>query len=229
MPNWCENELTVSGPASLVDNFLAECGSEQSDLDFNKFVPMPESLTKVSSGSSELSYKILFGDGCGFQLDEVETDLVSAHLLGSYDAVRVRELNKALYKGLVGKSRAEVAEAVRKEEILAIKYNANVQAHGHPTWYGWAIANWGTKWNASEASIHSESSSTGKSKKAVFCFNTAWSPPVPVVQAMISQNPNLRFVLRYWESGCAYKGVFKGHRGEVLRDETSVYRGSRGG
>jgi len=45
MPNWCENDLTVSGPQADRDRFLAEkCRSEDGAIffDFNKVIPYPE-------------------------------------------------------------------------------------------------------------------------------------------------------------------------------------------
>jgi hypothetical protein len=52
-----------------------------------------------------------------------------------------------------------------------------------PAWYSWAIANWGTKWNASE----SRYSTTNP--QSVIWFDTAWDPPVPVFEALAKGFP----------------------------------------
>lgn len=44
----------------------------------------------------------------------------------------------------------------------------------HPKWYDWSIENWGTKWNAYEICATPDD----------IRFDTAWSCPVPIVQAL---------------------------------------------
>ncbi len=59
--------------------------------------------------------------------------------------------------------------------------------------YEWCCENWGTKWNV-------ESSRFDVQQRSVKCvFDTAWSPPLPVVQAMSQEFPTLKFVLTYSE------------------------------
>lgn len=41
MPEWCENELMVSGPEAEVNRFLAAAKSERAILDFERIVPPP--------------------------------------------------------------------------------------------------------------------------------------------------------------------------------------------
>jgi hypothetical protein len=50
---------------------------------------------------------------------------------------------------------------------------------GIPNWYDWQCEHWGTKWNAYEASIEDESWD-----RLLICFDTAWSPPEPVIAAL---------------------------------------------
>jgi hypothetical protein len=52
-------------------------------------------------------------------------------------------------------------------------------------WYDWNVANWGTKWNACEP-ITDNLISNG-----YLWFLTAWSPPIPVVEALVKMYPNL--------------------------------------
>ena len=68
-------------------------------------------------------------------------------------------------KGYVGIDDEEAA-------ALSAKYGA-------PDWYEWAIANWGTKWNA----YGPPTSSMGKAV-LYFEFDTAWGTPKPIIQAL---------------------------------------------
>jgi len=52
-----------------------------------------------------------------------------------------------------------------------------------PAWYSWAIDNWGTKWNASEARYASNDPERG------IWFDTAWAPPAPVLEALAKRFP----------------------------------------
>jgi len=64
-----------------------------------------------------------------------------------------------------------------------------------PNWYDWRVANWGTKWNSSEAQIDEDCIS----------FGTAWSPPLPVI-AHLSELTGKAFVIYYIEEGMDYCG-----------------------
>lgn len=75
-------------------------------------------------------------------------------------------------------------------------------------WYDWSIANWGTKWNAYQAFV-------GKTdaNEVMFHFETAWAPPLPVIDAIAAKFPkaNIRLIWCdegddhqhrvYWEDG----------------------------
>jgi hypothetical protein len=50
---------------------------------------------------------------------------------------------------------------------------------GIPNWYDWQRKHWGTKWNAYNEDLRDESDST-----LVLRFDTAWSPPEPVIAAL---------------------------------------------
>lgn len=55
------------------------------------------------------------------------------------------------------------------------------------TWYSWNINNWGTKWDACNP-FHENSGDYAEIE-----FNTAWSVPTPVWEAMAAQYPDLSF------------------------------------
>lgn len=41
MPNWCQNEITVSGDTEKVEEFMDFVKSDEQDFDFEKIVPLP--------------------------------------------------------------------------------------------------------------------------------------------------------------------------------------------
>jgi hypothetical protein len=49
---------------------------------------------------------------------------------------------------------------------------------GHNNWYDWSVLNWGTKWNAVDASLNEED------EKLEYYFQTAWDAPRGVVKEL---------------------------------------------
>jgi len=64
---------------------------------------------------------------------------------------------------------------------------------GPNNWYAWNIDNWGTKWDASVSEVVHDGDNEWR-----VTFDTAWSPPYPVIAASAEQHPNLHFWLD-WE------------------------------
>ena len=85
-----------------------------------------------------------------------------------------------------------------------------------PEWYEWRVANWGTKWNAGDVEM-SESEA-----QAVFTFNTAWSPPVPVIEQLAEKYPDLIVSLAYDEPGMDFGGY------TVMRGDEQLAGGEGG-
>lgn len=94
--------------------------------------------------------------------------------------------------------------------------------------YEWCVQNWGTKWGIYEAIIKEEKFS-GKRSKVIYNFNSAWSPPLPVIKAMSVKFPELKFKLKYYEGGGGFKGTFEVQAGQVTAETNDTYRGRRGG
>jgi len=75
--------------------------------------------------------------------------------------------------------------------------------------HDWCCANWGTKWNSCDPSLQE----TEKNLK--YKFETAWSPPLPVIHMMGVMFPKLKFHIMYNESGMQFRGSMKVIKGEV--------------
>jgi hypothetical protein len=64
-------------------------------------------------------------------------------------------------------------------------------------WYSWNCENWGTKWNAGCSSKSDD----------VFEFQTAWSPPEPIFDALSEKFPNIEIKV-YWEEEQGFGEMF---------------------
>lgn len=63
-----------------------------------------------------------------------------------------------------------------------------IAKYGTDNWYDWNCANWGTKWNA----YHHDNSGDDE-----FIFDTAWSHPFPVIEALSKMFPEITFTVKY--------------------------------
>jgi hypothetical protein len=90
--------------------------------------------------------------------------------------------DKAVYFGASDYKPAEY-EGWSMEERLA--YSMKFSSDG---WYDWNVRNWGTKWDAGSVDLGSETETTLN-----YTFDTAWSIPEPVFEAMVKKFPTLDF------------------------------------
>ena len=75
--------------------------------------------------------------------------------------------------------------------------------HGADNWYDWSINNWGTKWN----SYHDEVEYDGE-ESLVYKFDTAWSPPEPVIHALREKFEDLSISAFFDEPGMQIAGYY---------------------
>jgi hypothetical protein len=77
-------------------------------------------------------------------------------------------------------------------------------------WYHWQIANWGTKWDATEVTIKIDD------KNLRYDFSTAWSPPLPILAKLSEIHPKqtLRFV---YEEEQGWGGVIEAIGGQLTQ------------
>ncbi len=76
-------------------------------------------------------------------------------------------------------------------------------AKGIPNWWDWNIQNWGTKWNA-----YAQSYTGPEYGVATLQFDTAWSPPLPIIAALKEKYPDLHVCGSWLEEGHQSAGVF---------------------
>lgn len=85
-------------------------------------------------------------------------------------------------------------------EELQKQYESNLEKYGYETWYGFCVAKWGTKWTGVGNFNHDDT---------CFSFDTAWSPPLPVIEELAKKLPDDEMlILNYIEEGEDYCGKF---------------------
>jgi hypothetical protein len=88
----------------------------------------------------------------------------------------------------------------------------NVRLYGHQDWYSWNTANWGTKWNA----YSQEAKEDGAIK-----FETAWSTPYPVIEALSLKFPEAVISMRYADEDFGHNvGEYTFHGGDLVEETT---------
>ena len=97
--------------------------------------------------------------------------------------------------------------------------------------YEWCVEQWGTKWGCYDGrGITDVPLKSPKTRKVQLGFLTAWSPALPVYNALAKMYPNCNFKVAFYEQGAAYSGWITWHKGARINEKhNNMYRGNRGG
>lgn len=176
MPNWVINRVSFEGDQEKIDHLLESVKStdENGDdyvFDFNKIIPRPKSLDITSGGRVDVAMAYV-----NYQ-ETMDSKGLEAYL--SYPWVKNAKIETV----------AQLCEYIEKNVDIEEGRQAiyNEKTYGHRDWYTWCNANWGTKWNASNASRHDDAIE----------FQTAWSTPVPVFEALSKQHPEVTISISF--------------------------------
>ena len=74
--------------------------------------------------------------------------------------------------------------------------------HGHDNWYDWCCDNWDTKWNSAGATLSKDGDILN------YEFQTAWGPPIKVIEALREKYPDLSITAFYDEPGMEMAGYY---------------------
>lgn len=209
MPNWCQNRLEINGPKEAIAKIAKSCRIQEGKFDFNGIVPMPPELDITCGSSTRWGEDILYGDW--------------SRMLGFPEW---RDLFLELTGGYLPEMREEMIYLIENEHSLyqpsnrlscsfnlkeARQARMNLKKFGFKDWYDWRIEKWGTKWNVgSDVDIDNLSGNN-----ISLSFDTAWSPPIPVIAAMCEQYPEVSATLRYIETGNWFAGTVEGVNGKI--------------
>jgi len=185
MPNWCENTVEVFGEEDEMNKFYEFFGGTdnlEKNFTFNNIIEMPKELENTTSPVRIISQE---------DYDKTQ-ELYKKHGkkdvwdLFNKDKISKEEQGLMFQNGIT----QEISD---KLKLL----------FGSDNWYTWTNNNWGTKWDIDEIilnDIDTESCS--------FNFNTAWSPPEPIIDKLRDMFPKLTFSGMYVGEGYEYADVF---------------------
>ncbi len=181
MPNHITNILTIQADENKVRNILERVKSEEDGLgsiDFNKLIPMPESLNIEAGSRSNRGlelYRSFLQDSAAIAYADVQNTEPSPQHSETLTALlkKYQELTKD------------------DPELLQLgrKCYENIQNYGCTDWYDWSIKNWGTKWNAygyKEFPSYQDGDSEIR-------FLTAWAAPHPILEKLSELYPDVTF------------------------------------
>ena len=205
MPNHITNILRIEASKELTAQIKSDIKSvdeegETRHIDFNKILPMPESLmitsgSTTSNGIAILQYRA--GDDTGI-LKIME-----------YAWGKEFDTPEDLIEHMIVKGSANLEEAQKALD--------NERLYGCRDWYGWSTDNWGTKWNAYN---------TNDTDVDEISFETALSNPYPVIIALSAKYPEAVFHMRFADEDFGHNvGEYSLQNGDVV-DENIPEGGS---
>lgn len=234
MPNWVQNRLTIYGQETKIEKCLLFCKSEDSDFDFNKIVPMPETLDITVSRDSVQAAAYVYSLLSEKKQKEISGVLKTTTTMEAGCFPRVEKTwfeaindclkdidvwNQKINSWKPGASDIECG-AETFEEYGRIVLN-NILNYGHTGWYTWRCDHWGTKWTADNVVVdRSGQTGHGQEPQATVYCQTAWDCPALIVYALSEKYPELTFMLAYADedigSNC---GFFSLKRGVALHGD----------
>jgi len=84
------------------------------------------------------------------------------------------------------------------------RYKYLKEKFGQDNWYDWHVKNWGTKWDVNRESCHLDYNGP---RSLIYVFDTAWSPPCPVLKKMSKKFKQLRFIMHFKDEGGGFEGT----------------------
>ena len=191
MPNWCENTLEIySEDTEKMKEFYDFFGGQDKFLDnfcFNNIITMPQELDGTRSPSNIISQE---------DYDRY-TQLEKKHnIKDSQDVVRLVE---------DGTITEEERDLLWKEGITQEMSDRLKSEYGYDNWYDWRNKNWGTKWDIN-TEVHVDDL---YDEGCTLIFQTAWSPPEPIVDKLQDMFPDVTFYGGYIGEGWEFAGVFE--------------------
>lgn len=172
MPNHITNIIKLSGNRKKIDEMMETIKSDEigiGSVDFNKVIPMPESLNIESGSATERGYEAYKGfmevyTLCGTQnMDNI------LHVPPSSEEIFLK------LRPDIDRSEFELGKAAFQNEVR----------YGATTWYEWCNQNWGTKWNSYGYDLFD------RSDLSTIGFHTAWSAPHPVIEKLAELYPEV--------------------------------------
>ena len=189
MPNHVSNIIKMKGITKL-PLFKEEREGDEiiKCFDFNKLIPMPESLNMESGSMTDISVVYYMTERCTIPVDRMDKDKkeltqkIVSNLFSSSEEWLKEVFNRAMVKAF-DSSDKEKDKMYENGKV----YVKNYTDYGATTWYDWCRHNWDTKWNAySNEQIDEDTIS----------FQTAWSCPEKVIEKLAEMYPDAH--IEHW-------------------------------
>ena len=176
IPNHIKNIIHLQGDKQRIHEIMETIKNDEygiGSVDFNKIIPMPESLD-ITAGSPTTNGLKLYQEFIkGYIADKNTKESMMA-----FENIPAESEDAFLQARADRQNEADL----RNWKLGKIAWK-NIQQYGVPTWFEWRVDNWGTKWNA-----YAYDSSNSE-----FTFQTAWSAPHPILKKLSSIYPEVVF------------------------------------
>lgn len=199
MPNHVVNHISLHGDPEKIHEMLEAIKSDEigvGSVDFNKIIPMPESLNIEAGSRTDRGLKLY-------------RDFIDVYMLAG-------TLDKDLSQ--IPHEREEIflrqrTDIKRDEWDLGKAAWNNIRQYGAPTWYDWCISHWGTKWNAYG---YGEDKIDYRDGDMLY-FQTAWSAPHPVLEKLTEMFPDVELEHEWADEDIGYNcGRCNYQNGEII-------------
>lgn len=174
MPSYVKVKMNFGGRQKDIDKVLSMVEGEKEIFDFEKIIPMPESL-KIKYGPKTIRAINVYlthinpvVDYCGSR----ECKMIRNDFLKLVAGLNAELEGVMTYNACV--SEKELAALSDIEELFELGKTAvnNFEEYGATTWYSWSCKNWYTKWNSKQ----------GQRKGNTLTFWSAWNVPFPILE-----------------------------------------------
>jgi hypothetical protein len=188
MPNHTANNFTITGPIADIKRFIDIAKDGDTELSFNKLVPMPDELRGISSPVRIMTQA---------EIDEVWATWNKQKADGT-----LSEYQKGGPFGL--------GITQETSDRLIEKYGTN-------DWYEWAVKNWGTKWDCYDVTSW-DITENGDNSSATIYYQTAWSPVTNAWERISKNYPSLEFFHEFADEGGGFVGNQLIQNGDIVED-----------
>lgn len=209
MPNHVTNNIHLKGDKDIIRELLEAVKSDEFSLgsvDFNKIIPMPESLNITSGSQTDKGLKAYKDFVRVYTLEYTREGL---------DLLNIPEASEEKFLSI----RTDID---REDFALGKQAFQNIQLYGFPTWYEWRISNWGTKWNAYGYDGGTDLSAAEQDGE--LWFQTAWGAPHPVIAKLAEMYPDVSFTHEWADedigNNCGRKVFINGECEELYYPDT---------
>jgi len=230
MPNWCENELTITGPdVQKVLDAIRSNGVEDQDariLDFDRIIPYPKQYKELDQCAHEYQQK-RFAIGNDDPDRNTKLDVLAAEYgvepgipwlmdgfnSGGYEW-RIDNWNTKWNATGVSLTTGNnsMDHACKQVQCSYCQTTHNIE---HMT-----------------VLVCKQCGSPLPNTQPLLArleFNTAWSPPIPVIEKLAGMFPDHFFELQYFEGGIGFCGHVCWEHGNEQYHNQGDYNGPRGG